>query len=314
MDSEYMKSIKRLQQQMGPIAKPLIDIQKSAQIIFDGLKIEQMWLKELKSISGLSTMQEYFKQINEPLKAIQEVLEHSGLYSPIHGSNVDMLNNFYWVIPFEYKYENLNALSEYKDLKEYETYMLKYFNNDRIKRMFSKVREQCCENDKKKVLRQVEKAFFNEDYAICITTLITLLDGLTLSLVAQDSMYQHLSYQAIDALLDYLSEYKNKYELCLKVQILNNFYMILYENENFKNNENKKLSRHLNSHGIRYWNTKIDVLRVLNAICFCQEIIVETKLQEQFIRTKEDRKFKLKGSDKNERNNRNNRNNRNTIK
>lgn len=316
MNSGYIESLELIKKQMAEISAPFKNMQESLKLTSNILeksrvKFEPIVPKIANTILDFSTlipktigisdiMKDYFDKVQQPLKAIQEVLASSGLHSKLNGSNVEMLNNFYWVVPFEYKYENLNVLLKYKDLKEYETYMLKYFNNNRIKRIFSKIRRQCDEKDKKEVFRQIERAFFNEDYAICITNLITLLDGLTLSLLTQDSVCQHLSYQAVDALLEYINECpidEFGYELYLKVHILNNFYMILYENENFKNNKNKKLSRHLNSHGIKYLNTKVDALRLLNVICFCQEIIIETEMQEQFIRTKKDRRFKIKGSD-----------------
>ena len=290
MNNEYMESMKRLQEQLKNATKPFRDIQEK-------FKIESTYLKELNRVSDI--MQDYLKKIQEPLKQIQDVIQKSGLKFNLSGRDVAILENFYWVIPFELKYENIKKLSKYKAVDEYNAYILKYFNDNRIKRLFARVRRQCEEKDKKEVLRQIEKAFFNEDYAICITTLITILDGLTVELLTNDSDYRHSSYKIIGVILDYLNECPTKefgYELYLKVDILNNFYSKLYRNEKIiKSNKNEMLDRHLNSHGVWYLNTKIDALRLLNTICFCKEILNEINMQEQFCRKKKDKNFEKKG-------------------
>ena len=206
-----------------------------------------------------------------------------------------MLKKYYWVIPFEYKYEKVRDLSKYKNRTAFEKYMLKYFNDNRVKRMFNKIKKSCVSSDKKELIKQVEHSFFVGNYAICITSLITMLDGLTLQLIAPNSDRQHLSYRAINDMLEYINDSpvtEFSYELYLKVDILNNFYLKLYnDEENLKTSNKRLLSRHLNSHGVKYINRKIDVLRLLNAIYFCQLIIDETELQEQFTRTKKAKKF-----------------------
>lgn len=130
-----------------------------------------------------------------------------------------------------------------------------------------------------------------------------MLDGLTLQLLEPNSDRQHLSYKAINDMLEYINECpltEFSYELYLKVDILNNFYQRLYMNEeNFKTTTKRLLSRHINSHGVKYLNKRVEVLRLLNAICFCQQIIDETELQEQFTRKKNDKKFNIITSNEN---------------
>lgn len=239
------------------------------------------------------------KTLSDSLVGIADIfkdLDFSSI-SRLSGLDSSMLNKYYWVIPFEYDYDKLKNLSKYKTRIEFEKYMLKYFNDNRIKRMFSKVRRQCKDNDKKVLLKQVESAFFNDGYAICITSLITMLDGLTLELLEPNSDMQHLSYKAINDMLEYMNECpltEFSYELYLKVDILNNFYQKLYMyEENFKTTTKRLLSRHINSHGVKYLNKRVEVLRLLNAICFSQQIIDETKLQEQFTRKRNEKKFNV---------------------
>lgn len=218
-----------------------------------------------------------------------------GSISKISGLDSKLLDKYYWVIPYEYDYAKLQNLSKYKTRAQFEKYMIKYFNDNRVRRLFIKIRKHSENKDKKVLMKQIESSFFNGDYAICITSLITMLDGLTLQLLEPNSDCQHLSYKAINAMLEYIKECQPNefsYELYLKVNILNNFYIKLYENEkNFKTTKKRMLSRHINSHGIKYLNKKVEVLRLLNAIYFCQQIIEETSLQEQFTKIKKDNKF-----------------------
>lgn len=253
----------------------------------------------VKSIIDALDINSVFKNVSSFLNYIGKIFETIDFKSLSRLSGLDskILDQFYWVIPFEYEYNNIQKLSKYTTWKEFEEYILKYFNVNRTKRLFSKIKKQCKSKDKKELVKQVENAYFREDYAICITSLITMLDGLTLQLLEPNSENQHLSYKIIESMLNYinscpLDEYS--YEVYIRVDILNNFYLKLYSNEkNFKMSKTKTLSRHLNSHGVRYLNKKVEVLRLLNAIYFCQSIIDETELQEMFTRNTKERKFDI---------------------
>lgn len=253
----------------------------------------------VKSIIDALDINSVLKNVSSSLNSIGKIFETIDFKSLPRLSGLDskILDQFYWVIPFEYEYNNIQKLSKYTTQKEFEEYILKYFNVNRAKRLFSKIKKQCKSKDKKELVKQVENAYFREDYAICITSLITMLDGLTLQLLEPNSENQHLSYKIIESMLNYINscppdEYS--YEVYIKVDILNNFYLKLYANEkNFKMSKTKTLSRHLNSHGVRYLNKKVEVLRLLNAIYFCQSIIDETELQEMFTRNTKERKFDI---------------------
>lgn len=253
----------------------------------------------VKSIIDALDINSVFKNVSSSLNSIGKIFETIDFKSLPRLSGLDskILDQFYWVIPFEYEYNNIQKLSKYTTQKEFDEYILKYFNVNRTKRLFSKIKKQCKSKDKKELVKQVENAYFREDYAICITSLITMLDGLTLQLLEPNSENQHLSYKIIESMLNYINscppdEYS--YEMYIKVDILNNFYLKLYANEkNFKMSKTKTLSRHLNSHGVRYLNKKVEVLRLLNAIYFCQSIIDETELQEMFTRNTKERKFDI---------------------
>lgn len=252
-----------------------------------------------KNIIDTLDINNVIKAVSISLNSIGKIFEELEFKTPpkLNGHDSKILDKFYWVVPFEYDYMKIRNLERFKTCSSFEKYIKKYFTKNRTIRLFNKVENQCKSQDKKVLIQQVKKSYFNGDFAICITSLITLLDGLTLQLLEPNSDKQHLSYKVIKIILNHISDrYPNEYsyELYIKVDILNNFYTKLYENEEkFKTTKRKRLSRHINSHGVMYLNRKVDVLRLLNAIYFCQSIIDETKLQEQFTRNKKENKFHI---------------------
>lgn len=235
-----------------------------------------------------------FQELTRKLSKIQEVLFNNidleqlkiiESSSKINGADVSYLKDMYWVIPFEYDYGKFEKIRKSITQIQFEKYMEKYHGKTRIKREFSSIRNCYNEKDKKVLLKQIEEAYENENYAVCITSLITLLDGTTLVLLDPESLKKHNSHKVIGALKEYMNEPNEMgwgYELFLKICILNNFYEKLYSNRDLVNGKTNILSRPLNSHGSVYSNTKIDVLRLLDVISFCQQLIKELEMQNQF--------------------------------
>lgn len=273
----YLNRIKLVSDSLNTIAPKITDY------VNQNIKYLNAMINSMNISNMISEyVNKYQKMMNEVLKTIKLLPT-----SRISGLDSAMLNKYYWVIPFEYDYEKVKNLSKYKTRAQFENYMIKYFNQNRAKRLFNKLKRQFKEKDKKEILKQIENSYFNGDYAICITSLMTLFDGSTLILLEPNSINQHSSYKVIDEILKYINDRPLNefgYELYLKVDILNNFIATLYKNvTNLKNSRRKLLlSRHINSHGVRYLNNKINVLRLLNALYFCNEVIKETNLQEQF--------------------------------
>ena len=253
--------------------------------------------KMINSMNFSNIINDYVKQYQAVMNGVLKALKNIPT-SRLNGLDSEMLDKYYWVIPFEYDYEKVRQLSKYKTRIKFEEYMMKYFNDNRVKRLFSKLRRQFKEKDKKELLKQIEHSYFSGDYAICITSLMTLFDGATLILLQPSSINQHNSHKVIDEIKKYMNESGANefgYELYLETVILNNFILRLYENvTNLKNSRNKKLlSRHINSHGVKYLNNKINVLRLLNALYYCNEVIKSSGLEECFTYIREERSFNI---------------------
>lgn len=301
--------LKKVQEQIEEATRPIKQMQEQIKIAGSSLKIIQdsipkpIFSKEqIEALNSLSiAMKQYFDKMQEPLRKLGMELSKIDFKSRLNGAEAEKLSEFYWVIPYGMTNEELNELVHIENIDEFNDFIINYFDKLKIEKIILEISNNFEKEDKKEILRQVQVAMENELYSMCITSLVTVLDGLTLELLNPISRYQHKSYEAIDAMLEYINEAPLSefgYEVYLKVYILNNFYSRLYANERrLKDNNKDTLSRHLNLHGVKYLNNKLDSLRILNAIYFCQEIIKETKMQDKFFmekkKGKEKRKFKV---------------------
>ena len=303
--------LKELQERIDEATRPIKQMQEQIKISEEALKkIQEAIPKPIFSKEQIEALnlfsiaiKPYFDKMQESLCRLGIKLSKIDFKSKLNGAEVEKLKEFYWVIPYNMTNEELNELVHMENIDEFNNFIINYFDKLKIEKIILDISNNFEKEDKKEIIKQVQIAMENKLYAMCITTLMTVLDGLTLELLNPISTYQHKSHEAIGAMLEYINEAPLSdfgYEIYLRVCILNNFYSILYADERkLKDNDKDTLSRHLNSHGVKYLNNILDSLRLLNAIYFCQEIIKETKMQDKFFMEKKTgkgerkRKFKI---------------------
>ena len=264
-------------------------------------KITSIYTNNISQVIEEMNIGKYVSEyIKEYQKIADGILKNIGILpkSKISGYDITILDKYYWVIPFQYKFERLNKLYKYGTRIKFEKYMLKYYSDNRVKKLFTKIKHQFRETDKKNMIRQIENSYHNGDYAICITALMTLIDGATLILIHPNSWNQHKSHNAIGSLVDIMgkeSASEFDYELFLRTNIINNFLNRLYPpNYDLKKGRRKNtLIRDINSHGVRYFNNKINALRLLNALYYLNEVINDINMNEQFYSKKNEKGFCL---------------------
>lgn len=272
-------------------------------IIKDSIGTTSKLSEMLKSIAN---SYDFSKLINIAISSkLQNIMDElSKTISSAHlgdltGYETEYLNKRYWVIPFEYEYKNINGLTKLNQ-KDFDQKMIKYFNKSRINRLFSECIKRETKKDKKRILRQIKQNYFLGNYSVCLASLITYVDNLTLQFVDDNSTKQHTSYKVINSLHNYYLEH-DTYQMFLKIEVLKNFYDKLYNNdEELKNPKSNSMNRNLISHGAKYFNKKIDTLRILNAIWYIQTIIEETNLINMFIYDNKDKNmhYKLKNKER----------------
>lgn len=287
-DDKFIESQNAINNLVNSIAPQIKELTENYVKYFD---------KMINSLNIGKLISDYIVKFEKTKEDIFKSLNYHKV-SRLGGYDCNILNKYYWVVPYEYDYNKVKDLVKYKIRKSFEQYMLKYFNDKRVNRLFNDLKKQFKEKDKKELLKQIKHSYFNGDYSICITSLMTLFDGSTLILIEPNSFNQHKSHNVMRDLLEIMGNKTDndvKYELFLRVNIINNFIIKLYPRDfDLKLLRKKRLLiRQANSHGVRYFNDKINVLRLLNAMYFCNEVINDINLKEQFTSSKGSTKFSL---------------------
>lgn len=294
---EKLNRINRFSNTLEPLIKSLAELQKSMiptilsqnENLFNTINsvtkgiVNSFDFNQLVNITLSSKFNKIFETLSNTLSTLN--------LGDLSGYETEYLKKRFWVIPFEYEYKDINNLTCLTK-KEFETEMIKYFNNARVKRLFSYCINEETKSDRKRLLRQVRDNYFLGNYSICITSLITYLDNITLKFIDNNSPKQHTSYKVVDSLHEYYLTH-DTYQMFLKIEVLKNFYDILYQNnEELKTPKTNIINRNLISHGSKYSDKKIDFLRILNAIWYIQSIIEETELINMFVYDKKNYKLK----------------------
>lgn len=333
--TEYMNSIKGMSSTLSQLSKSMIDMHTSIMpsVLQQNTEFYSSLNKTAKMITDyqrtimpdiIKNSIETTSKLSETLKTIVDSYDFGSLINiavssklqtimhglsktitsthlgDLSGYETEYLNKRFWVIPYEYEYKNLNSLTKLTK-NDFEKKMIKYFTKSKINRLFSECIKKEVNTDKKQLLRQVKQNYFLGNYSICLASLITYVDSLTLQLVDDNSTKQHTSYKVVDSLHDYYLSH-DTYQMFLKIEVLKNFYDKLYKNdEQLKNPQSNIINRNLISHGSKYSNKKIDTLRIINAIWYIQSIIEETNLLDMFVYDNKNKqtKYKLKNKEMN---------------
>jgi len=307
--TEYLDSLNKISETIKKISEPFIEfhnkiipfvLEDSSHIgetitNFARNLIEAINIDDIKRITISSNLENILKEFAKAISSFH--------FDELSEYDSEILKRNFWVIPFEYEFKDVGKLASLSK-SQFNKEMISYFTKSRVNRLFNECIKKEDKNDKKVFLRQIKKNYFLENYSICVTSLITYLDSLTLQFVDESSKFQHLSYKVIDSLHHYYSEEvpfsDEVFDLYLKIEVLKNFYDILYDNnEDLKNAKSKTINRNINSHGAKYSNKQIDVLRLINAIWFIQTIVDDSNMKDKFISFKDSKdknhvKFKKK--------------------
>jgi uncharacterized protein YacL (UPF0231 family) len=203
----------------------------------------------------------------------------------LDGHKVGILSRNYWVMPFEYPYEKINELDKIDSKDKFDVLMLNHFTTRRVQRLFNQTIKNS-EKDKRIIMKQIKQNYFTGNYAICVTALVTFLDGLSLEFLDNNSEYQGKSHNVFEDILDYYNEQDitvKGYQEFLQIKLVAEFYHELFDDlTKLKDGKNNKFNRHQISHGAKYINKRVEVLRLTNTILLLQKIIDTTELKGMF--------------------------------
>lgn len=188
--------------------------------------------------------------INENYKKLAETIGENG-----------------WTIPMAMglkKFEELYNLNKDVDNNGYDSFFLKYYNKNNFKSMKKHINASSITSTQKQSFNECIDAYNRGHYLVCITTLITVLEGVLSVYNTNKSNIQMMSLcrKNMDS-----TEHEGKLIGHLIWVSFYSFITQLYKKSDFNNNEPTSINRHWLLHGRSEteW-TSSDCLRVFNAI------------------------------------------------
>lgn len=213
----------------------------------------------------------YFKELE---KALQKAKENpDSLINWI--DYCKKLKEYIWVVPFDIKSEELKDILEIVNSeKEFDKYMIKYFNNSKITKL--------CDNillmlpyKHKVIFRQITKSFFNKNYALCNLGITAIIDDLCTFFLKDKGCLKRKNL-FLPIIEDVENTSNNNFEV-IPLIIVNSHINTIYENVDFRKRisipTHKKTRRSANQHGKKFVNNKLDVIMLFNTIYYILIVI-----------------------------------------
>lgn len=150
--------------------------------------------------------------------------------------------------------------------KEFDKYMLKYFNRRKIDKLCNEISIRISRKHRM-MFKQIKASFDSKNYALANVGMLSIIDEL-----CSKFLYNKGKSRRIDIFLPLIEEVDNSSDVfeVIPIMILNENINIIYESINFNSRitikTNKKVRRNPSQHGQYFSNKKIDSLMLLNTI------------------------------------------------
>lgn len=220
-------------------------------------------------IQSSDFMKGFYDAISSVYKAIDDMLNDPNSYHSFQGYE-GKLGTFLWAWPYGIQPEEIKRLLEDANSEEdFDKIMVSFFNKKRMKEMFSFIKENIPSRHKCLIM-QIEKAYWEKQYALINNATISIIDNLFLESLVNKSITKRKGI-----LHPIIKFYRNTYgaignKFLFYLEILSNNIDLIFNNYNFSKKisvvSNKKARRHLTAHGIMYSNKKEDTIMLLNTV------------------------------------------------
>ena len=227
----------------------------------------------------------------------------------------DRLSEFFWIMPYKITTEELHEiLQNVGTEKEFDQYIIRYFNKAKVDSLIVDIREMLSNNSQRKVYDQIVTAYRSKSYALASIGITTMIDNsLSYYLIDKGCTARIKLFEPI---INELELKRDNSDFSFIVMMVNSNINLLYEQIEFNNkisiNTNKKSRRNPISHGKSYSYKKIDTIMLLNTLYYL--LVIQNRLKkykssllykrnkkEFYIATKEEKKnIKEKIKNKNE--------------
>ncbi|MGN8631482.1 hypothetical protein ACTNEW_07825 [Blautia sp. HCP3S3_G3] len=192
------------------------------------------------------------------------------------------LKNIGWTLPAELGIYAVNVIGNMEEISNIEKFFEMYFTQDDYKftrKMIENILDAPISEGLKKMVRECWTAFQNKLYAVCATSLLSVIEGV-LSEFSDDKS----DVRMMKVCQKHVDEFPADGSSILKHVWIsyNNFIRNLYQKSDFKQDEPDEVNRHWLLHGRSDFEIEeIDCLRLFNAVdSLCMVVKKENKEAE----------------------------------
>lgn len=256
ISDELKKSLNELHKSFEPISEQFRKLGEQVHHFFNQFDFSKIY------DNLLSPMKPWILKIEEIKKDPDSLMNYM--------SYVKSLSKYFWAMPYNINTAELKMIFEQvTSEKEFDNYMKKYFNKQKIESLFSDIKLKL--NRKHvTIFKQIEQSFYNKQYSLINNAIISIIDD-------------ELSYYTVDkgetkrkdVFKPIIEDFENKnvaecnFLDLFYLEMLNNNLNILFDNVNFNNiiiDNNKAVRRHTTQHGKKYCNQRIVSIMLLNTL------------------------------------------------
>jgi len=191
----------------------------------------------------------------------------------------DKLKDIGWTLPAELGIYAVNVIGNTEEIQDIEKFFEMYFTyNDykHTKAMIDNILDTPISDGLKKMIRECWMAFQSKLYAVCATSLISVIEG-----VLSEFSTDKSDVRMMKVCQNIVDEFPSDGSSILKHVWIsyNNFIRNLYQKSDFKQVEPDEINRHWLLHGRSDFKIKeIDCLRLFNAVeSLCMVVKKENK-------------------------------------
>lgn len=184
----------------------------------------------------------------------------------------DKLSEFFWIMPYQMTSEELHTiLSTIKTEKEFDRYIVKYFNKYRVNSLIEDIKRMLKRKQDIKLFEQIIFAYNNKCYSLASMGLISIIDNLLSYYLINKGCTSRI--KLFEPIINDMEDKQGlSDDFSFIIMMINSNINLLYEeiefNEKIKIKTNKKARRNPVSHGKSYSNKKIDTIMLLNTIYY----------------------------------------------
>lgn len=218
--------------------------------------------------------------INEHIH--EETKKSMGDFDKTLDNVTDKLKHIGWTLPAELGIYAVNVIGNTEEISNIEKFFEMYFTQDDYKftrKMIENILDAPISEGLKKMVRECWTAFQNKLYAVCATSLLSVIEGV-LSEFSDDKS----DVRMMKVCQKHVDEFPADGSSILKHVWIsyNNFIRNLYQKSDFKQDEPDEVNRHWLLHGRSDFEIEeIDCLRLFNAVdSLCMVVKKENKEAE----------------------------------